>query len=282
MADPQALTLAFLADHPAEAARVVEALPVADAAALFAEIPARIGAPMLSAMLTTAAARMLGVLADRQTLALLTAAGTQTAVALLRHVPEPRRTHLIDGLPTGAAMASRVLLGFPEDAVGAWSDSEVIALAPGISAAQALQRVRDGHESGVDRILVVDQARKLLGEVPLEALLHAPESATVVALMRPITSTLPAMMPIAAASTLRAWEHGSTLPVIDREAHLIGVLRRSTLSRAMRQRAAHLQDNAAQSVTTVIAQGYWNVIAGLTAAAVTLLPAVDRIFPEDE
>ena len=52
MAEAQALTLAFLADHPAEAARVVETLAVSDAAALFAEIPARVGAHVLTAMLT--------------------------------------------------------------------------------------------------------------------------------------------------------------------------------------------------------------------------------------
>src|SRR5262245_38461940 len=144
MADTQALTLAYLADHPAEAARVVETLSVADAAALFAAIPARTGAPVLTAMLTTAAARTLGALADEQVLALLTAAGTQTAVALLRHVSDPRRTRLIAGLPTVSALASRMLLGFPEDAVGAWSDPEVVALAPGTSAAHALQRVRQG------------------------------------------------------------------------------------------------------------------------------------------
>ena len=46
MADPQLLAQAFLAGHPAEAARAMEELPVADASALLAEMPARIGAPM--------------------------------------------------------------------------------------------------------------------------------------------------------------------------------------------------------------------------------------------
>ena len=282
MADPPALTLAFLADHPAEAARVVEPLPVADACALFAEIPARIGAPVLTAMLTTAAARLLGALADAHVLALLTAAGTQSAVALLRHIPDPRRTRLIAGLPTASALASRALLGFPEDAVGAWSDPEVVASAPATSATHALQRVREGHESGVERILVVDGERKLIGEVSLAALLHAPESATVATLMTPAAATLSAMMPIAAATTLRAWEHASTLPVVDREQRLIGVLHRAALSRAMRERTRELQADTASSVTGLLASGYWNVISGLAGATLALLPAVDRVLPEDE
>jgi magnesium transporter len=282
MAEPQALTLAFLGDHPAEAARVIEALPVVDAAALFAQIPARAGAPALAAMLTTAAARVLGALGDEQVLALLTAAGTQSAVTLLRHVPEPRRTRLIGGLPTVAAMASRVLLGFPEDAVGAWSDPEVVALPPGTSAAHALQRVREGHEAGVERILVVDAERRLIGEVPLAVLLHAPDAGTVATLMMPSPTTLAAMMPVAAAIGLRAWERASTLPVVDREGRLVGDLHRAVLVRALSERTRHLQADTSASVTGLLAGGYWDVIAALVSAAVTTLPAVGRVLPEDE
>lgn len=282
MSDAQALTLAFVGNHPVEAARVIEALPAADAAALFAEIPARIGHRVLTAMLTTAAARVLGALSDAQALALLTAAGTQTAVALLRHIADPRRTRLIAGLPTVSALASRVLLAFPEDAVGAWCDPEVIALAPATSALDALQRVRQGHESGIERIVVVDAERRIAGEATLEALMHAPDRATLANVMRPPVTKIAAMMPIAAATALRAWEQASTLPVVDRDGRLIGVLRRSALARAMRERSRQTQAVAARTVTAIVASGYWNVISGLAGAALTMLPAVDRVAPEDE
>lgn len=281
MPDPQALTHAFLADHPAEAARVVETLPVADAAALLATIPARIGAPVMRAMLATAASRLLEALADSQALALLAAAGTQSAVSMLRHVPEPRRTRLIGGLPTVAALASRLLLGFPEDAVGAWCDPEVIALAPATRAADAIERLRQGHERGADRILCVDAERKLAGEVRLEALLHAPPGASLATLMRPVPASLPAMMPIAAAAALRAWEQSSTLPVVDHGGALVGVLRRTMLARALRERSRQRAADSARSVTSIVAGGYWNVVAGLAAAALAILPRVDRTLPED-
>jgi magnesium transporter len=282
MADPQALTLAFLADHPAEAARVVETVAGADAAALFAQIPARIGAPVLAAMLPTAAGRVLNALTDEQVLALLTTAGTQTAVALLRHIADPRRTRLIAGLPTVSALASRVLLGFPEDAVGAWCDPEVIALAPGTRTTDALHRIREGQETGIEKILVVDAERKLLGEVALETLLHAPDAVTVATLMRPTIMSLAAMMPISAATKLRAWEQTSMLPVVDREDRLIGVLRRTALSQALREHARQTQVGATGSMTAMIASGYWSVISGLAGATLTLLPTTKRVLPEDQ
>ena len=56
MAEAGTLTLAFVSSHPVEAARVLEGLPGADAAALFASLPARAAAPALAAMLPAAAA----------------------------------------------------------------------------------------------------------------------------------------------------------------------------------------------------------------------------------
>ena len=50
----------------------------------------------------------------------------------------------------------------------------------------------------------------------------------------------------------------------------------------MRERATHLQADGARSVTGLLAGRYWNVIAALAGAAVTMLPAVDRVRPEDE
>ena len=58
MANPESLTLAFVTAHPAEAARILERLNASDAAALFDRVPARAGAPVLTAMLPSAAARV--------------------------------------------------------------------------------------------------------------------------------------------------------------------------------------------------------------------------------
>jgi len=104
MAEPEALTLTYISAHPAEAARVLERIPGADAAALFATVPARAAAPVLTAMLPSAAARILGSLDDAPALALLAASGVQAAVTMLRYIPEPRRSRLLGGLPTATAV----------------------------------------------------------------------------------------------------------------------------------------------------------------------------------
>ena len=162
MAEAQTLTLAFVSSHPADAARVLEGLPAADAAALFASLPARAVAPALTAMLSPAAARIVVALEDTEALGLLTAAGVQGAVGILRHVAEPRRTRLIDGLPTVAALASKLLMGYVEDSVGAWTDPDVLALPGATHAAEALERWRalpGGEEAALIGTLVSGSPR---------------------------------------------------------------------------------------------------------------------------
>jgi magnesium transporter len=282
MADAQSLTLAFLASHSVEAARVVDALPAAEAAALFNEIPARVSAPVLAAMLPPAAARVLGLLDDEHTLAVLAAAGTQAAVAMLRHIAEPGRTRLITGLPTVSAMASRVLLGFPEDSVGAWTDPEVIALTANAHVSDALARLRQGQQADLDQVFVVDAERRLQGCISLQALLRAAENTSLSTLTRSAPTTLSAMMPVAAAARLPAWERVTALPVAERDERLIGVLRRSALSRAVGDRTRAQATNSDASVAGVLAASYWTIVSGLASASLALLPRTKRVLPEDQ
>lgn len=280
MAEPEVLTLAYLDAHADEAARVVETLSVVDAAALFEQMPARIGAPVLTAMRPPAAARMLAGLDETLVLALLTAAGTQAAVAVLRHIAEPQRSRLIEGLPTIAAMASRVLLGFPEDAVGAWADPEVIALPATTRAAEALERVRDGTETYLDEVHVVDAARRLTGIVALHALLRAPAGSAIGTLATPAPEVLPAMMPIDSASALRAWEHTAALPVADRGERLIGVLRHVALLQIQRERRRDRRNADNATFAGALAMGYWGVLSSLLHSAVGLLPPAKPVHPD--
>jgi len=281
MADAQRLTLAFLGSHGVEAARVIEALPAADAVGLFAEIPARIGAPVLAAMLPTSAARIVSLLDEELALAMLTASGTQAAVGILRHITEPARSRLIAALPTVTAVASRILLGFPEDAVGAWTDPEVIALAPAALVSDALVRVRQGQAFDVDHVYVVDAERRLLGRVSLHALVRVADNASLATLVKPTPDALAALMPVASAAGMTAWERTAVLPVIDRDGRLIGVLRKTALTRALNDRLRNPRAAENTSVIGVIGAGYWGIVSGLAATTLAVLPQTRRVLPED-
>jgi Mg/Co/Ni transporter MgtE len=281
MADAGLLTLAYVATHPVDAARVLETVPPGEAAVLMTSLPARATAPVLVAMTPPRAARVLAALDDDRALELLSAAGAQGAVTVLRHVPDPRRERLLEGLSTATAVASRLLLGFPEDTVGAWADPEVIALPPSSTAAEALARVRSDPDAQGAEVYVVAADGRLKGSVALPELLRAPAISTVGALMGEPT-TLPAVMPLAAALAHAGWRGASELPVVERGERLIGVLRAAKPDQALSLREQHgRRDDGGATLSGLAAAGYWHAVSGLVQLGLASLPTLGRILPEE-
>jgi magnesium transporter len=282
MADSRDLALAFLQAHAAEAARVLESLPTSEASALFASIGPASGAAAMAAMLPTAAARILAQMPEGDAGALLNTSGTQSAVAVLRHMPATMRGRVLAGMPPASALAAQMLLGFPDDTVGAWMDSAVVAVPASFDVHAALAHLRTAPDTELDHIFVVDTEQHLHGCIGLHALLRADERAMLSGLIRPVATTLSVMMPIASARTSSLWEKSHALPVIDHDQRLIGVLRRTTLTRALRSRHRGAAEAASSgSVAGALAGSYWDVVSGLSTASLGLLPTVKRVQPEE-
>jgi len=273
MADAETLSLAFMRAHPPEAARVLELLAPGDAAALFAGTPARLAGPVLAAMLPNAAARALGGVGDEQALALLGELGTQPVVAVLRNVPEPRRARLISGLPTAAALASQLLLGYVEDSVGAWTDPDVLAMPGSTRAGDALERVKH-VDAVVSRVFVTSARGALEGWVPLPILLRAPAESSLASILRRPDAVLSAQSPLAGAATHPAWERASILPVVENDERLVGVLSRDALTRALGRTSRRHRVAPGSTLAEMLARGYWDALSGWSEAMATLLPAV--------
>ena len=273
MDSEQPLTLAFMRGHPVPAAQVLEALPATEAAALFGRVPARLGAAVLEAMLPQRAARIVESLDDARALELLAPMATQPTVLLLRHLPEARRRRLIAGLPTAAALASTLLLGFTDDTLGAWVDPDVVMLGAETRAADALERVRlapTGHAV----VFVTDAERRLAGIVPLAVLLRSPAAASLTTLMQRPVAVLLAQAPLAGTAAYPGWEQASLLPVVEAGERLIGVMTRDALARALGRAAPAHEPAAASSLPVLFARGYWQALSGLIGAGLALLPTV--------
>jgi magnesium transporter len=273
MADAETLSHAFMRAHPAAAARVLDALPPAEAAALLARVPARLAAPVLTAMLPAAAARSLAAVDDERALELLGELRTQPMVAVLRHTGEPRRSRLIAGLPTTAGLAAQLLLGYVEDAVGAWTDPDVVALPGETRAADALERVR--HASlDAQHVFVTGAGGRLEGWVPLPVLLRTPPSAGLASILQRPEAVLAAQTPLAVAAHHAGWEDASILPVVESGERLVGALTHEALTRAVRRVQRLQRAEPPDTLGGMLARGYWDALSGGAEAMATLLPPV--------
>jgi len=273
VANATQLSLHYLQAHPLDAARVLQRVPPREVAVLLAELPSWAAAPALRAMLPLQVARCLETLEDDAAAGLLRALGPQSSVAIMHYVPEARRERLLAQLPTAVALAFRVLLGYPEDAVGAWMNPRVLVLPQDLDVAAALERLRAGDDEVDSGVFVIDAAQHLVGVITTAALVRASAAVPLSQLAQTAAYSLPARAPVRAVERHTGWNLQQVLPVVERNGSFVGVLDRAALARALaRNRQASTADSSGDAAAAVAA-GFWVGVSSLIELSVALLPA---------
>lgn len=267
------LTFAFLEAHPADAARVIERLAPGSAAALLLSAPPRLAAPVLRQMLPLAGARCLERLEDAETTGLLRGVGAQAGVALLRYLGAERRARLLAQLPTALTIAYELLLGYPEDSVGAWMDPRPLAFPSDMTVGEALERVRRADESFVADPYVIDRNQRLLGYVELGDLLRANGATSLARLVRQGPHRLPAQALLAGLPEHPAWHEAAALAVVERGDRLVGSLTHAALLRALSLEQRAPKPRGVDDTLAAMAGAYWYGVSALIQALIALLPA---------
>lgn len=275
------LSFAFLEAHPADAARVLERLAPNHVSGLLSEAPVRLAAPALRLMLPPFVARCLDPLDDPTVLALLRAMGPQAGVAVLHYLPETRRTALLAQLPTAMGMAFRLLLGYPEDAVGAWMNPRVVVLPADTTANAALVRLREAQGEVDGQVFVIGSGQRLQGVALLPDLLRAAADLPLSQLLHKVRFTLPARASITGVGDHEGWDDYQLLPVVERDDRFVGVLERSVVARALLRHHRTQPQAGLGDVFANLAGGYWLGVSSLIQLAVEMLP-VAKPLPTGE
>jgi Mg/Co/Ni transporter MgtE len=111
---------------------------------------------------------------------------------------------------------------------------------------------------------VVDDEHRFLGSVTVHALLSAPDNRRLDELCETKELVLPAYATIVSVINHPAWEKSFSIPVVDRDGILLGLLHRSVLSAHIRGGArAHAQDVLAPVMA--LAELYWAVSSSVIA-----------------
>ncbi|MGA7802963.1 MAG: hypothetical protein WCC36_19355 [Gammaproteobacteria bacterium] len=266
------LTLSYLEHHPAEAARVLEMLDADKAAALLEASPIRLCAPVLAQMLPPRAARCVELLSDATAAALVRRAGPQHGASMLRYLNPSRRNRLLAQLPTALAMAYRLLIGYPEESVGAWIDPDVLTLAGDTQVEGALQSVREHERLSAHTVYVAHRTRRLAGAVPLEKLLRAQPHVRLDYLMEDVPYTLPAQAFLGSTRDHVGWESYAALPVVEHNGGFIGVLYHSTLLHAIKVQRTELPSYPLDNTLATLAGMCWLGFSAVLRTLVSALP----------
>ena len=262
MASAPALSLAFIDRRPAAAARALTAMDIDDAAAFIEDIPVRYVARVLARMSAWTAAGIVSRLSPSAASAALKAMHYQRAAAVLRLMEPAYRNPILLEMPTRLQRDFHTSLAFPADTVGAYMTTMLLTQPGDHTVADARDQIRRARRVEDAGVVVVDDAHRLMGVVPLLSLLRERGTVALRDLMDTELTPLSARARLSSVVTLEAWDQYSGLPVVSRGRHVIGILGRKTLREAVAMTASDVAAaNNALPLALVATLG--DVIGGL-------------------
>ncbi|MBI2073183.1 MAG: CBS domain-containing protein [Gemmatimonadetes bacterium] len=271
----------FVADHPEEAALVLEQLSFADAAALLAELEPAQGARLVARLSAALAVDCLRSLPDRLVAGVLSELPIDLAARILVRAGEETRGSWLAAVPEERAEFLRRKLRYPPGTAGALVDPLVLALPEDLSVAEAQKQLRRSAERAYYYVYVVDREQRLVGALDIRELMLAESKATLGAVMHREVVTVSAHADLATVMSHPGWRELDALPVVDGAGVFFGIIRH----RMMRQIAGRANDQEAQPmVRTLVSLGelYWTGLSAFLAGVNAAGPGVPQRPPAEE
>lgn len=216
--DEAASTLAAL--PAAEVARVLSAHPIPTVAAVLRRLPVHIAADALAA----------GPRSER----LLQALDPARAAQLVAALPAERARGLLSSVPERLAGELRELMAWPPGTAGALMDARVLTFAPDMTAGDALMRVREARDRRVADLVVADDGH-FVGTLRLQDVVGAAPDQPLRLIGEPLPLSVHAMTPREDVVELLRDHRLASLPVVDMDDKVIGILRHDAMIRAAEQ-----------------------------------------------
>ncbi|MDF3068896.1 MAG: magnesium transporter [Polyangiaceae bacterium] len=275
------LALLFLSQHPTESGAVLEQLDPDEAAAALLPLDVQRGASVLTRMNVDAAARALRCMDEAWARETLIAADFVQAARWLSQLDEEQSTRLLAALPALSQRNIKEALEFPPGTAGRLMDPRVTIFREDTTVDEALIRIRRSKNRKITDVVLADEEGKLSGVVSLQSLVGAPDTAAMGSLAdrdRPVVRPMASRDEIVDLLNRHAL---TSLPVVDLDGQILGILPYDTLVRAaqyaatddLQQMVGAGKDERALSkpLFTVKSRLPWlliNLVTGFTAASV--------------
>jgi magnesium transporter len=221
----------FAEEHPADAALILERLPISEAAAFLEQLPPRLAATVVQKMASSTAAECIARLSPQRYSLVISVLPLDVAAGLLRRLSTEMQEHLLHQAPGDVAGLLGRLLRYPENCAGALMDPHVLALPQDITVGEALTRVRRAPRRALYYLYVIDRDQRLVGVLNLRELMLAASRDVLAAAMRREVISIPALAERTAIIEHLGWRQVHALPVVDDQGLFLGVLRYETLRR---------------------------------------------------
>lgn len=227
----------YLKLHPVDAARALEQLGATDVASIFQGIPTPLGTSVVALMQPDAAAEAIAALPRDRAAETLGGLNPSLAANLLARQKQHVRDELQERLPEEARAEIELIASYPPRTAGALMDPSVTAFVRSTTVSHAIERLRGHQDRRIADVVITDDEGQFLGVASLQALVTAPAEQTLGALMtRDAPHVRPMTMREEVVELIDKLKLAS-LPVVDFEGHVVGILRHDALVDATRRDA---------------------------------------------
>jgi magnesium transporter len=225
---------------PEDAADILEELGSDAAGDLLAELEPQEAAELLEELRPDLATEILEDLNADEAAVLLEEMGPESAVDLLSELEEERIAELLERMDSEVAEEVRRLLAYPADSAGGLMITDIGRLPTGLTAGEAIERIRQLHEELEDLsyVYVVNDLGHLAGVVSFRDLVFKRPGAGLdeVMLHSPV-SVYPETDREEVAELIQRY-HLFGIPVVDHEGALLGMVTTDSVIEAVQQEAS--------------------------------------------
>ncbi|MEO8662146.1 MAG: CBS domain-containing protein [Bryobacteraceae bacterium] len=224
--------------HPADLADIVEELSPDDREAIFAAIDSEVAADALSEIDPDIQASILESLETEKAAEILDEMSPDEAADVLAELEDETSAEILEEMETEPESEVRELMEFEEDTAGGMMTTEYVALHENATIADAIAGIR-GHEELVENlnvVFLVDADEKLVGAVPVARLFLGNTSDKLKAHTYDTLIQAPVDEHRDRVTELFDKYNVLTLPVVDEEGKLAGVITADDVISVLRNR----------------------------------------------
>jgi len=224
--------------HPADLADIVEDLAPAEREAIFETIDSEVAADALTEVDPKMQARILESLEPEKAADIVEEMAPDEAADILSELHEDTSEEILDEMDSEPKTEVRELLEFEEDTAGGLMNTEFVSLHENASAMDALAALRGNEDllEMLNTVFLVDPEERLVGAIPLARLFLAAGGTK----LRELASEPPIQVSVDEGqdriTELFDKYNLLTLPVVDEDGKLAGVITADDIISVLRQK----------------------------------------------
>jgi magnesium transporter len=233
----ETLARAFVRQFPDDATRRLEAFSTADITRVVQAEPTAYAVPILERLAPNLAADAVVALPPEAAATVVASIDPVRAVVILGWLEEEQRQTLLSRLDRQLASELRAMAEYPPETAGRLMDPYVLGFRRGTTVQTALDRLRGTQRRRITDVFLTDDDGRLVARVPLQSLAVAAPDEPLDDLAAPAAS-VPAIATKDDVVEQFTDRRLASLPVVDFEGRLIGVIRQDTLVAAAHENVA--------------------------------------------